>query len=704
MRAPSIFLLASLLAAACHAPPPAIVVTPAPTEAVAPVEPGPPMPETPLALRCGVFLGATDEDDQAFWQDARRGLRGAFDAALAGGPRAPLDILRGAPEAWTRRLVERAPGDRWDVDFDLACPEAAYPLGNGYAVPVVLSGSTAGGDWSHRYTSSNAWVVHTPEGWRAFASPPRDALASTRVVRQRGELWASAARQWIAVTADLDVEVDGRTLILELPPMQRLADRGETGTQNGFRLLEVLVDGRRVARDHVVLADDRLVVLGAPARAHVRVRYEGMPPLGRAMLEARTEELQLSDWLPGALVPARATTELVLHVPSDERFVSAFPLAAWSVRAGWLTYQGRFDARRAPTILVQKGFFRDRETIATLTSKRGTRIELDGFDDCGTGAPAFVDALEELAPLGPLRLVTSGMHGDFYGMWDHGLVLLEDHFGPRLCDPEDDESEAHLLVAHELAHAWFGGRVFEAVEGHASRWTEALAEYVATSRSERYGAEQRRDRLIEYARLSTEVPMTDQSPGFWWVSLSYGRGMLLMTALEDRVGRATMDAVLRDFLHANDGQEAGWDDIVASVEHVAGAAHATWLRTWLDRSGAPDLRLNAVRADGARVRGQLLQSASPPFEGDVELVFEAEDGTRRGKARVAFAAAVTTFDLELPAGTTRLRLDPDARLPRKLDPDRAPEDDGRAVDLSKDPCARVAPAIMRAACEASGSR
>jgi hypothetical protein len=157
-----------------------------------------------------------------------------------------------------------------------------------------------------------------------------------------------------------------------------------------------------------------------------------------------------------------------------------------------------------------------------------------------------------------------------------------------------------------------------------------------------------------------------------YATLSYSRGTLLLTALEDRVGKVKMIEVLREFIRANERKLGSWDAVVAAVATVAGKPHADWLRAWLHRPGAPDLRLQNVRVDHGVLKADLVQTSDPPFIGAVDVALVSGD-RRLASHRIEFAAATTAIELPMPLGAQTLILDPDYRLPRKFDPQRSDE-------------------------------
>jgi hypothetical protein len=98
------------------------------------------------------------------------------------------------------------------------------------------------------------------------------------------------------------------------------------------------------------------------------------------------------------------------------------------------------------------------------------------------------------------------------------------------------------------------------------------------------------------------------------------------------------------------------------------------MERWLRRSGAPDLRLEGVRRTKDVVRGHLLQTTSPPFDGAVDIGAIDGRGNLLGLTRVSFSTRDTSFELPVLGQARRVVLDPRFRLPRKgaAGPDQPP--------------------------------
>jgi len=92
----------------------------------------------------------------------------------------------------------------------------------------------------------------------------------------------------------------------------------------------------------------------------------------------------------------------------------------------------------------------------------------------------------------------------------------------------------------------------------------------------------------------------------YFTELSYGRGALLLTALEDRIGKPRMLELLRDF-HCQQHREARLLGCAARVGREGRRPRRRHLAaTWLGRTGAPELRVIDGVVSAGRLHARVL--------------------------------------------------------------------------------------------------
>lgn len=241
------------------------------------------------------------------------------------------------------------------------------------------------------------------------------------------------------------------------------------------------------------------------------------------------------------------------------------------------------------------------------------------------------------------------------------------------------------LVAHELAHMWFGDAVT------LRRWphlwlNEGFATYAELlfweARREEFPGEY--ERVFESywsrarrARGPLVVRDTASVGNLFSGNRVYAKGAMVLHMLRHVVGRSTFRTILRTYAQDPDLRygTAISADFREVAERVSGRNLGYFFDQWLRRPGHPDFevrwtdRTEPFGPPRARVVIRQEQ-VEAPFRMPVELEFELDGAPAdQGPAatvrrRVRVEGRADTVDVELPAPATRLRFDPDRDLLR----------------------------------------
>ena len=233
-------------------------------------------------------------------------------------------------------------------------------------------------------------------------------------------------------------------------------------------------------------------------------------------------------------------------------------------------------------------------------------------------------------------------------------------------------------LPHEIVHNWFGNGVYV---GDGGNWSEGLTSYLADHRErEKQGdaARHRRNTLQSYANFAREAsdfPLT----GFRarhseaTQAVGYGKSLFLWHMLRVRLGDQVFIAGLRDFIARHRFERAGFDDLRESFERTSGADLSDEFAQWIERTGAPILKLEPVRAektaDGQYTLNLRLRQTqdAPAYRLRIPIAITLRDDPAAFETTVSMNTRDQTFAIALSAEPLRVDIDPQFDLFRRVD-------------------------------------
>ncbi len=224
------------------------------------------------------------------------------------------------------------------------------------------------------------------------------------------------------------------------------------------------------------------------------------------------------------------------------------------------------------------------------------------------------------------------------------------------------------VVAHELAHQWWGDSVTAAdwddvwlSEGFATYFhglflealggPPALREHMARAAAAVEDADAKKPGAV--------VDPAVAEPAAKLSAFSYQKGAWVLHMLRRKLGDEAFLRALRRYYQDHAGATATTDDLRHALEAESGLDLGAFFRQWLYRPGLPELSVG-WRWDGTRSQAVLdvaqLQGGDP-YELDLELAFAVGDRVERRTA--AIRGAKETLRVDLPAAPSTVEIDPD---------------------------------------------
>ncbi|WBB66467.1 M1 family metallopeptidase [Micromonospora sp. WMMD812] len=374
----------------------------------------------------------------------------------------------------------------------------------------------------------------------------------------------------------------------------------------GLEVDRVVVDGasatHRRTGDELVVTPARGLARGA--RFTIEVAYAGVPApvVGGALgsggfLHTDDGAIALGQpdsaatWFPVNDHPSdKATYDLAVTVPEGLAALSNGAPGPKRSADGWTTWRW---SERAPMASYLTTLVIGDYQVTTGTHAGRPMVTAVPASEPATGAAAA-----SLARTGAIVDFLASRFGP-YPFESYGGIVVAD---PRIGYALETQSRPVYgpaffsagrpnpsVVAHELAHQWFGDSV------SLTRWrdiwlNEGFATYAEWLWAEHDGGRTaQRAFEAQYATTDWSAPAVDPGREAMFGNAVYRRGALAVHALRRTVGDDTFFRILREWTVGRRDGNATTDDLITHAERVAGRQLRSLFDAWLVGGSAPAL-------------------------------------------------------------------------------------------------------------------
>lgn len=230
---------------------------------------------------------------------------------------------------------------------------------------------------------------------------------------------------------------------------------------------------------------------------------------------------------------------------------------------------------------------------------------------------------------------------------------------------------------HEILHNWWGNGVFPDPE--SGNWSEGLTAYLSDHliQEQRGTASQyRRDTLqkyTDYVSQEKDFPLSQfrSRHSSATEAIGYGKALMFFHMLRMELGDQDFVNGLRDFYQNNKFEFASFDDIRKSFETVSGKNLGRMFAQWVDRPGAPQLKISDIQVRNEKdeyiVQALLEQvQEGEPYLLNVPVAITAEGQNQAYQTTVRMTEERQNVEFRMRHTPLRIDVDPEFDVFRRL--------------------------------------
>lgn len=352
---------------------------------------------------------------------------------------------------------------------------------------------------------------------------------------------------------------------------------------------------------------------------------------GKAFLFTHFEPLGARQVFPCFDRPAeKAPWQITLDVPASLTGVSNSPLESATVHGD--AQRLRFSitdpiptysvAFAVGPFVIQNGGHIGSVPLRALTTRRSDESQV--LDVHRELLPRLASYVGKPYPYAKLDIVVVPSTYRWAGMENPGLIAYgRNGIHPTGLTPEHALRSMSGLVAHELAHMWFGDLV--TMREWRDIWlSEGLAEWVRIEVMRQWQPTWDLDLELAASRVAVMSQDRDGAPAVRhsptvnpddvFDATTYRKGPSIVQMIAGYVGDRRFQEILRAYIHTLAGSTSDVDDLLALIRKKSGADEARAASGSLERPGVPTLRahLECSTTAHASFRLEQLKPISAP--------------------------------------------------------------------------------------------
>ena len=251
----------------------------------------------------------------------------------------------------------------------------------------------------------------------------------------------------------------------------------------------------------------------------------------------------------------------------------------------------------------------------------------------------------------------------FGGMENAGNIFYDEN-------AVSGNKEMEALIAHEIAHQWFGNSASESdwqhlwlSEGFATYMTDLYWEQTKGPHAFKERMMSERDRVVGFMK-QYDHPVVDTTYAELMHLLnpnSYQKGAWYLHMLRTEVGDSIFWKGIRDYYQVYKYSNASTSDFIQIMDELSEKDIKEFSSQWLHEAGHPILEIRQYQKSGKNVLRIEQKQTHHVFNFPIDIEFEYDDGTTKTQS---FRIKDFIEDIDLKTGKTikSFKVDPDVKL------------------------------------------
>ena len=282
-----------------------------------------------------------------------------------------------------------------------------------------------------------------------------------------------------------------------------------------------------------------------------------------------------------------------------------------------------------------------------------------GFYDYAQAAEILPFFIKNVGPYGYKKLANVQSKTTFGGLENANTIFYHEN-------SINGKRKSETLLAHEIAHQWFGNMATE--KSFAHLWlSEGFATYMTILYMEnKHGIDtarkmllEDREQVIDFAKKSNR-PVVDDTKNYMELLNvnSYQKGGWILHMLRHQLGDSVFWKSIQSYYSTYAGKNADTKDLQQVFEKISGKNLSTFFQQWLYTSGIPKLAVSwNYLAKEKKISFAVKQLQDTPFAFPLDIQLKNTSGNYPIKT-INISKQEETFFIPVKENPVKIVLDP----------------------------------------------